>query len=596
MAFITLISVAYKINKNKTFTLTRIMLTNKEKALLILLTFLPILSILGTYTLQINNDNLLIMVLLFLIPVYIIIGSHNKFPKRLYPIFIYIIGLSLLLIFMLRFPHISGKDINGEYFMFQITLSNLKWSIILHRPYDTCLSISILPTILQSVMNIKNQEMFFKGIYVFIFSFCPLVIYIISKKYIGCKYAFLASFFFMSQLFFLRTAGSARTNVAIFFIALFVMALFNDNIPSVKKKILIVLFMVSCIFSHYSSTYIFLIIIISTLFVSKIISKKLNFKRNLTLTFTLLLIVFIFFWYSQLTESGFDTALNLVKDVFLNLGQLFVGDLKDPSIAQLSGHSLQNPILSRANLLSLWSTFLLIGIGCLTTLFKYKETLKTFKTLKQPKLLKNKIEIEYLIMALTCVILLISVITLPIISQAYDMSRFYFLVTVFLAPFLIIGGLYVSKFLRIRPTLLILIVLIPYFLFVTGAIYQLAGVQYDPTLNYNGDSFERSYVHDYEVYTAQWLELSYGLNPDYSIYVLNSRGKDILISQGKINPQKLAYLPDTTKINKIKSYITLFNTDLSTNNETYANEAYLSKNKNIIYDAGNSKIYLGDIK
>ena len=53
--------------------------------------------------------------------------------------------------------------------------------------------------------------------------------------------------------------------------------------------------------------------------------------------------------------------------------------------------------------------------------------------------------------------------------------------------------------------LIILLVLIPYFLCVTGVTQQIFGFHHEIMLNSEGEPYDRYYVHDQESYSAMWL-------------------------------------------------------------------------------------------
>jgi len=266
LATIIAILVVYLMNKNTDFSLPNFNLSMTEKAFLIVPVLFPALSIFGMHIMNTTDNNIILMFLLFLIPIYVafVCFSNHKFPKRLYPVVIFLISISLLLLFSLRSNHIIGRDTHAEYYLFQTTLSNLHWDIFGHSSLDACFSISLLPTIYQLISNLPS-EILFKILYSLIYSISPLVIYIISKKYVGELCGFLASCFFMFQVIFLFTASHARANLAILFFALAMLALFSDKIEPVKKRILFIVFMASCTVSHYSTTYISLYLLINVM-------------------------------------------------------------------------------------------------------------------------------------------------------------------------------------------------------------------------------------------------------------------------------------------------------------------------------------------
>ena len=602
LAFVVFGIIGYKIDKTPIFSLPNVNLSTSEKAFLIVPVMFPALSIFGMHLMNTTDNNIILMFLYLLIPAYVIFVCffNQKFPKRLHPVVIFLISLSLLLIYMLRFPHIHGRDVHTEYYLFQTTLNNLHWSIVLPSTLDACLSISLLPTIYQSIMNVDAQEYLFKGVYVSICSFSPLAIYVMSKRYIGKSYAFLASFFFISQGAFLTTARNPRTDLAIFFAALAVMVFFNDKIDPLKRRFLFIIFIFSVVVSHYSTAYLFFFMILFTWFAVEIFSKKCTLNKNITLTGVLLFFAFIFFWYSQITEVPFNAGVKYFENTFLSLNKFFLEESRDPGYGQLVGRELKYGIISRINFFVTWGSFILIGIGVLTMVKRYKEMVSISNIkVKKPDFLKTKFEVEFLTMVLACAGILVLTVALPYVSTGYGVDRLYSLVVIILSVCFVIGGITLSKHLKVWTYLVILLILIPYFLMVTGVTHQIAGMPASIVLNSVGESYEREYLHDQESCSAKWLK-NYAEKSD-GVYT-DRFGLHKLISQGDFSPYSIdstsfpehrkikGYLylnynnvvnGNVTKQDRIKEYITV-------NISNYTN-IFVGKNK--IYANGGSEVY-----
>ena len=142
----------------------------------------PALSIFGMHIMNTTDNNILLMFLLFLIPTYVafVCFLNYKFPNRLYPVVIFLISISLLLLLSLRSNHIIGMDAHTEYYFFRTTLNNLHWGAFGHSTLDACLAISLLPTIYQSILN-TSTEFLYKVLHSLLYPVSPLVVYIISK-------------------------------------------------------------------------------------------------------------------------------------------------------------------------------------------------------------------------------------------------------------------------------------------------------------------------------------------------------------------------------------------------------------------------------
>jgi uncharacterized membrane protein len=536
LAFIVLAAVGYKVNKESIFSLPNFNLNASEKAFLIVPIFFPALSIFGMHVMNTTDNNILLMLLLFLIPIYVafVCFLNHKFPKRLYPVVIFLISISLLLLLSLRSNHLLGMDVHAEYYFFRTTSDNFHWSALGHSTLDACLAISLLPSIYQSTLNIPS-EFLYKILPSLIYSVSPLVIYVISKKYVEESYAFLASCFYMFQSNFLFTEYNARANIAIFFFAFAMMALFSDKIDPLKKRVLFIVFMASCMVSHYSTTYIFFFVMAGTFIGMEILSKKYTFKKVISLTITILFFSMIFFWYSQVTETAFNSGVRFVEETLSNLNRFFVMEARSSSVEAMLGVGIgQKGIPHKIQFVFTWLTFALTGIGVITLIRRYKEMSFPELKLKKPDFLKDKFEVGYFVLALACSGLLAVVVAVPYITVGYGLDRMYPLAITILSVFFVIGGITLSKHFffwqkktcakrkscffkgentsqqiqkdtQVWAYLIILLVLIPHFLSVTGVTYQMFGYPQAITLNSEGVQYDMMYVHDQESSGAKWL-------------------------------------------------------------------------------------------
>jgi uncharacterized membrane protein len=514
IALVVLVIIGCKINKEQKFSLPNLNLTTSEKAFLVIPALFPALSIFGMHIMNTTDNNIVLMFLLFLIPAYVVFVCffNYKFPKRLYPVVIFLISISLLLLMALRSNHLIGMDTHFEYYYFRTTLNNLHWSIFGHSTLDACLAISLLPTIYKSILNI-SPEFLFKILYSLLFSIAPLAIYVLSKRYIGELYGFLTSCFFMSLHNFLRTPLHARTNTAILFFALAVMILFSDKIDPLKKRMLFIVFMASCMVSHYSTTYIFFFIMLGTFIGVEMLSKKYALKKVVSLTIVFLFFAMIFFWYSQVTEAAFNSGVRFIEDTFTNLNKFFEEELRSGCTQSVLGKDIgEKGIPHKIEFVLTWLTFAFIGIGIITLIRRYKEMSFSELNFKKTDFLKDKFEVGYFVAALVCSGLLVTVIALPYISTGYGMDRVHLLGIVILSMFFVIGGITLSRRLKVRAYLVILLVLIPYFFCVTGVSYQMFGVPRAITLNSEGKQYDIYYIHDQESFAGGWLEKY--MNPD----------------------------------------------------------------------------------
>lgn len=618
-ATVILAIFAYIRNKGTTFSFPNLGLTLKEKALLIVPALLPLLSIIGIYLLNLNDDNLVSMVLLLLIPAYVIFIAvfHSKLPEGVYPGLIYLIGVALLLRLSLRSSHIIGADVHDMYYLFQLAFQEGHWSLFSRGLLDACLSISLLPSIYQTFLNI-NSEFLFKILYPLLFSVSPLVVYIIAKRYMGSFYALLASFLFMSQVIFLGTAGASSTNLAILFFALSIMVLLHQDMSNFTKGLFFIIFAISCIMSHYSTAYIFFFVLLFAWLGKQIISRILlhkrkpvassenpiaapevtgtgaprsQLKRGITITLTILFFVVLFLWYSQVTAEPFNQGIGLIQRTFTNLHQFFLMEARGATAtAALSESAFYEGIPQSIRFVLSWLIIAFIATGILTTMVRYKKmvSLPNPSHIK-PSFLRSKLDSEYFTLSLACIIILVFSIAFPYIQKGYSMERTYFQTLVVLSPFFIIGGITVAKWLRARPYWIVLMVLIPYFMCTTGTMYQLFGVPGGITLNSAGKEYDQLYVHEQETYATRWIK-EYTEN---GVPITTSGdGGERLASQGGISESQAGrgLYSMCQQGMKIGGYIYLAYQDVI-DGQLVAEYPDVFADKNKIYENGGSEVY-----
>ena len=427
--------------------ISEIQLSILEKIYLIVAVLLPALSIFAIYQMNITNNNKYIIILLLIIPIYIISICllNHKFPQRFYPFVIWTISISLLLLMALRTNYIIGYDAHHEYLTFRKTLEGLCWtkgdSLI-----DATLSISLLPTIYASIMNI-SPVLIFKTFSSLLFSVIPVVVFFLSNKYFGKLYSFLASLFFIFQANFLSTAANARTNIAILFCAFFLMTLFNEKINPIKKTTLLIIFLISIIVCHYSTAYIFFIIMLATYFGTSLLSRKYHYKKVFNSSLIMLCAVLIFFWYSQIMQVPFEVSVKFISNTMSAFVHFFREDLRSPAISAVLGSGItQKGIPHKIEFLFTWLIFAQMGLGILKLVKRRKEM--SFTGLNKPKYLSTKFEIDFFLITLVCVGLLLAMVIFPNISMAYSTQRLYGLTSMVLCISFVIGGIVFSEYLN----------------------------------------------------------------------------------------------------------------------------------------------------
>jgi uncharacterized membrane protein len=186
------------------------------------------------------------------------------------------------------------------------------------------------------------------------------------------------------------------------------------------------------------------------------------------------------------------------------------------------------------------------------------------------------------------------------------MSRFYVTMVVIVALLFVLGG---EAIIKIIPKLkekeslvmpLIMMVLIPLFLFQTGFLYAVSG---DYTTSVVGikswTQAERYFsISDYwDVNGAKWLP-KYA-NPDNITIYSDWRAAPALMSYGLIDSNRILALSNTSKTIDKGSliYLSHFNNDAELLLEKYVlnitDVSYLLENADMVYSNGNTTIFVG---
>ena len=603
--------IAYKRNSEILFEIRLSELDWLNKIFFITPVIFPLLSILGAIILNNGGPNYLTMIMLGGIAIYVflIVLFRTRLDENIYPWAIIMMSVSLLLMFSLRSWHIAAAgDIGEEYYVFQLTKENFNWAMSnwSKNAYNACLSITILPTIFNSFLAI-HDEYVFKSVFPLIFSLTPVGIYLFSKRYVEKVFALIAAFFFMSQMCFMTEMPILlRQEISLFFFTLALLILFNEHISPILKEILFLIFGFSMVVTHYTTTYVALVLLIFTyltcfilrkteskLYLFKIF-KKLSLRKKeksnsriyyLRGTMVILLVVSTLFWNVWLTQTSGD-LVNIVKDTFENMGKMFSRDLrsegtyifdlfnifykpKDQEIllkkfAEEATLKYKNntdlnlylaekykdyeirvifPQKLPTKINSVITSKIYLLIGVLKKSIYIFILVGTFCILfGRHKILRVQ-HIEYKIIILGCLIVLAGMTVLPSVTIGYPLERLYQQTLIALSLPAILGCLMFFKFLKEKLRInLIIIIFSLYFLLSSGFIPQIIGDQ-QPTMQLNNFGSMYSPAYTHEEEVKSIKWLSDNYNEKYLIYTDKTARRKLAAFGGIINTDWSFILP-----------------------------------------------------
>ncbi|MEM2145351.1 MAG: DUF2206 domain-containing protein [Candidatus Jordarchaeaceae archaeon] len=466
-----------------------------------------LLGVLGGLWVDIYGNNLLLLFMLLFVAILFSVSvlSKNLFPSKYHSIILFTIALGLLFHALLFSRYIvpHGSDVPSEYFVFKNTNYDAHWgqSIQLLESafgrYYSMLSITILPTFYIQILNM-DSTLLFKTIYPLIFALVPLGVYIVWQRYIGKKYAFIATFFFIAQqTFYTEMLGLNRQIVAELFFVLLLLVILNNKLMAVSKIALFTIFSFGLVTSHYGLSLIFLFFLVATYFYLYLTKRSTSrFKTFSVLIFS----VMLFFWYIFTCNSAvFLSITDIFNYVLMQFSDFFNPASRGQMV--LVGLGLESPptVLNAIGRLFAYATQFLIVVGFIGLITKR---------------VNFHFDEDYLSFTTLAMALLGALIVVPGLANTLNMTRFYHILLFFLAPLCALGADFlvslVSKRKKLLVSILLLVILVPYFLFQTGFMYEVTKSQ-SWSVPLSGYRMGSRLITDYGVVTeqevlgAQWL-------------------------------------------------------------------------------------------
>jgi uncharacterized membrane protein len=482
---------------------------------------------------------------------------HKNLRTESYPYIVLTIALGLLYSFSLRGgAHILGWDINQEYHTYLTTALNNHWIVggMNHSPYNACLSLTILPTIIHNLTNISG-ELIFKIIYPFFFSFVPVLILLIAQKFLKPFYGFLAALLLMSKLEFANEFPALdRQEVAFLFITILVLVILSEQIQIRYKRILFFCLLVGSTFAHYSTTYTFLMIIALAYLLEKLFEvflhhpkDKIRLRGKSVISGGMVLFAFltVFLWNIQVTQSGQNIGSTIFNSIStLNHNSFFGVTSHSEEASNALGLSTPEPSQYELNqyVRSVTTSSQLSSQKTYADAGTYPVTFLPSETTSPPQLPQLLIEFQSKIIAFSQIALRLALFVglmsllyryrrvredepkrllttlslaavgitfffavIPGLSVAYGFGRLFDEALVVLAVPIIAGLVWLTQKFGKLQTLAVCVVSFVYFSSFFGLTAQVFGGSPSLMLNNSGSKYN-FYIHDGEVASIRWLD------------------------------------------------------------------------------------------
>jgi len=521
------------------------------------LILLPFLAILGTLLVTFYQNNTLLLILIILIGLIPILVAFGKFiPEKSYGFSIVMVGISLLLHTTLvsMYPMLWGVD--GEYYFQNLVVTSGWWDPHYTGTVNSCLSITMLAPIYSAILN-TDSIWLFKVIYPLIFSLLPLTLFTVYAKQTTTKIAFLSTFYFMSVMYFYGEATLLRRQeIAWLFFALLILIMIDRKLNLSQRAVLSIVFLLSIIVSHYSVSYLYMIFLVTgcLFFMAMTSNFVINLRRRilkklgglnsgplnladasnktsmLSWHFVCLYISLALSWYMYIASgASFSNVLMFGHYIYESLGEFANPATKSQLVTTaFGGGFLGASLLGKIFRILQYITQLFIIVGFVEIILR-----------------PSKYKTEYIAFIIAAMLILLSCITLPFVTVGMSMSRYYFTCLFVLSPLCITGGKVIlegvmsltkyawSNYPNQRqkhlfsisshnvPTstgnpislkFFTLFVLVPYFLFSVGFIFDITegqeaigthNIPSSTSLSYG--KIDTPHYNQREVICAQWL-------------------------------------------------------------------------------------------
>jgi len=401
--------------------------TSDSAWLYCLVVLLPCLgAVAGYYD---NRDLLLLVYLMAGLSVFMAyFRMQEKSADRIYPLLLVAVALSLLLSGTLFSAYIPHNDIRVEFMLFQQVDRSGLWTPTNADPYNSALSVTILPSVVNIVSSIDGTTVF-KVIYPSLFAIVPLLLYKIYRNIMAPIGAFVSAFVFLFfPGTFLETPVVARQMIAELIIVLLFWLLISPEFGKTRLRTVLVIFLtLGLVISHYSVALIYIFLIAFSLVAARIIPRFRRVRLFGNINLLAISLVSTVAWFIFI--AGGIVLANLtasLSGIITNLPNLFKAGATPLELYQALGVTGVNfSILHLANRAIQYLVVLCLIIGFAVYLRK------------RPS---NPRENSLVLLTLASMCFLAAAVFLPSLANLLNLSRIYSITLLLLSPCFYFGA------------------------------------------------------------------------------------------------------------------------------------------------------------
>ena len=372
---------------------------------------LPVLSIVASY---LANRNMLSLITVVLASTAFVVFIGRKRTDRdlLFLAVLWCVALSLLMSETLVSRDIVGYDIHQEFLMFVRVSAQGTWDPTIRHNYDSSLSVSILPLIINLVSDLDGVAVF-KFVIPIVFSIVPVLLYKIYRRLLEPEAAFFSVFFLIAyRAFYVEGIALARQEVGEV-ILLGILLLLLSPKRSRAGVIATIILTSGLVMSHYSLAFIYILVMGLSFCYFCVLKRTPALGNGLAI---LAGIVLAFSWYTFVTQG---TVVISLTTFVTQVSQGIFTDFFNPAARPPTSLALGSGFFHGINRVLLYFVQSILVLGFLGL------------TRKRDKSVAEKTVYPMIAIGLA---LIGSLFALPYFSGGLNLTRTYHIASLFAAP------------------------------------------------------------------------------------------------------------------------------------------------------------------
>lgn len=465
------------------------------------LVLLPVAAARGTTYLNDYGENGLNLLVLVVLALTILLVGTGVVPRRLTPLAVWSVALSIVLQMTLVSSHIWGWDVHFQYHVARDVLRLGWWNPSAVQTSNSLLTVTVLPAGLVAVTSL-DLVWVYKLVYAFLVSLLPLTVYHVAMtQFEDRRFAALGALTLVIYYGFFKFFPDKQL-VSLLFFGLTALVLFDDEMSGPAGRALSLTFAALLILSHYGVSLLLLAFLGSVAVAATALRYVDPVERPdpavVRTSFLAFLAVGWVTWYMYSADgSNLERVVAASYETVAAIGQ----DTSSRSGVGYSTQLLETPLWFAYTLLNV-ALVGLVSLGVTRALVGY---------------VRGEAETDpaYTIVAGATLAFLVSSVVL---TYGMGFDRTLLIALVVLAPFAIVGlqtalevqvRALVGEWVPAPPELtaaFFAVFIAVFFLFSSGATFALAGEQIPPySINLQEETSWHVYGDD-EVRATRWIE------------------------------------------------------------------------------------------